>query len=40
MQITIDCRYVTISELIWRFVRFDLAARKEIELGHFLIRSK
>lgn len=40
MQITIDTPYVTISELVRRSGQSDSAIRREIELGHFLIRPK
>ncbi|MBX8542483.1 hypothetical protein K5D41_22655 [Pseudomonas cichorii] len=40
MQITVDTPYMTVSELARRSGQSDTSIRKEIELGHFLIRPK
>ncbi|QSB20636.1 hypothetical protein JN403_06790 [Pseudomonas sp. 15A4] len=40
MKICIDTPYVTVSEYARRSGQSDSAIRKEIELGHFLIRPK
>ena len=40
MQITIDTPYVTVGEFARRWGQSDTAIRREIELGHYLIRPK
>lgn len=40
MQITIDTPYVTVQEFARRSGLSDRSIRREIELGHFIVRPK
>ena len=40
MQVSIDTPYVTVGEYARRSGQSDSAIRREIELGHYLIRPK